>query len=73
MNSLRKLFAALALTCALSIPAFAGDMGTQGIASSDTGTVVTDTQGDMGTQGGATPDPTTLVILGLLQSTLSLF
>jgi hypothetical protein len=85
MKSLRNLFAALALTCALSVSAFAGnmdtvgitstgDMGTQGVATGnmDTGATAT-APGDMGTPVTTSTDPVTGVALSLLQSVLALF
>jgi hypothetical protein len=84
MKSLRNLLAALALTCALSVSAFAGDMGTQGITAGDMGTqgiatgdmgtgATATAPGEIGTVGIATTDPVTEVALSLLQSALSLF
>lgn len=85
MKSLRKLLAASALTCVLSVCAFAGDIGTQGITSTgNTGTQTTatgdvhtgataTTPGEMGTVGIAAIDPVTGIALSLLQSVLSLF
>lgn len=84
MKSLRNLFAALVLTCVLSVSAFAGEMGTQGYApgemgtqgiatsSTDTGATAT-TSGNMDTIGIASTDPVTGIALSLLQSALSLF
>lgn len=85
MKSLRNILAALALTCALCVSAFAGemgtvgitstgDMGTQGVATSnmDTGATAT-APGNMETVGIATTDPVTGIALSLLQSALSLF
>ncbi len=83
MKSLRNIFAALALTCVLSVSVFAGDMdtmgitstgdmGTQGVATGNMDTGATAT-GDMGTVGITTTDPVTGIALVLLQSALSLF
>ncbi len=85
MKSLRNTLAALALTCALSISTFAGDMGTVGITSTgdigtqgvatsntDTGATAT-TPGNMDTVGITATDPVTGIALSLLQSALSLF
>jgi hypothetical protein len=85
MKSLRNLFAALALTCVLSVSAFAGnmetvgitstgDMGTQGVATGNMDTGATTTApGNMETVGIAATDPVTGIALSLLQSALSLF
>lgn len=85
MKSLRNLFATLALSCALSVSTFAGDMGTVGITSTgDMGTQATVTgdmhtgvaataPGDMDTGVTATTDHVTGIVLSLLQSVLSLF
>lgn len=85
MKSLRNLLAALALTCVLSVSAFAGNMETVGITSTggtgtqttvpaDTGTDATTTApGNMETVGIAATDPATGIALVLLQSALSLF
>lgn len=84
MKSLRNLLATLALTCVLSVSAFAGDMGTQGYAPGDIGTqgvatgnmgtgATTTATGEMGTVGIAATDPATGVALSLLQSVLALF
>ncbi|HEX8174091.1 MAG TPA: hypothetical protein VF543_03110 [Pyrinomonadaceae bacterium] len=85
MKSLRNLLAALALACVLSVSAFAGDMGTQGITSTgdmgtqgiatgnmDTGATTT-APGNMETVGITATDPVTGIALVLLQSALSLF
>lgn len=84
MKSLRNIFAALTLTCVLSVSTFAGEIGTQGYAPGEIGTqgiatgdmdtgATATTTGDMGTVGIAATDPVTGIALSLLQSVLSLF
>lgn len=83
MKSLRNLLAALLLTCALCISAFAGEIGTQGyapgeigtqgIATSNMDTGETATAPGVGTGVTAATDPVTGIALSLLQSALSLF
>lgn len=85
MKSLRNLFAALALTCVLSVSAMAGDMDT-GYSNNggtgnqvtvagdmDTGKTASVTTGDMGTPVTSLTDPVTGIALSLLQNVLSLF
>ena len=85
MKSLRNLFAALVLTCALCVSVMAGDMDTGYTNNGGTGTQVTvagdmdtgktaaATTGDMGTGQAATTDPVTGIALSLLQSVFALF
>lgn len=79
MKPLRRLCAALALTLALTLSTFAGDIHT-GITAppppptdaAATGQIETGVTGDIHTGITAT-DPVTEVVLNLLQSLLSLF
>lgn len=85
MKTLRKIFAATVLTCALSLAAMAGDMSTgvtqappppsvtgdmsTGISTTAESTVT----GEMGTGASVTVDPITGIARSLLQSLLALF
>jgi hypothetical protein len=83
MKTLRKILAALMLTCVLSIAALAGEIGT-GVAQappppSVTGEIGTgnsataEVAGEIGTGASVTVDPITGIALSLLQSLLALF
>lgn len=72
MRPLRQLCAALVLTLALALSAFAGDMTTGVTSTPPPPESQVITTGDM-TTGVTVTDPEIEVILGLLQSLLSLF
>lgn len=83
MKTLRKILAALVLTCVLSIAALAGEIGT-GVAQAPpppsvigeigTGSSATaEVAGEIGTGASVTVDPITGIALSLLQSLLALF
>ena len=79
MKSVQRLGVALVLTCALTLPAFAGDMHTGMGRTSPPPPPATSsatTQGGMDTGAGvadATGDPFTETVLSLLEGVLSLF
>lgn len=85
MKTLRKFLAATVLTCALSIAALAGEIGTGvaqappppsvtgEISTGNTATAEAGVAGDIGTGVASTVDPITGIALSLLQSLLALF
>jgi hypothetical protein len=84
MKTLRRILAATVLTCALTLSAMGGDIGT-GVAQTpptratgDIGTGISATAGptvtgDIGTGVASAVDPVTEIVLSLLQGVLALF
>jgi alcohol dehydrogenase YqhD (iron-dependent ADH family) len=73
MRKLKQFCATMALTLALTLPAFAGEMSTPGIISSSP-REQSSVMGDIGMPGAtAVLDPVTEAALSLLGSLLSLF
>jgi hypothetical protein len=85
MKTLRKILAAMVLTCVFSIAALAGEIGTGAaqsppppsvtgeMSTGNTATAEAGVAGEIGTGVASTVDPITGIALSLLQSLLALF
>lgn len=73
MRTLRRILATALLTFLLVVPAFAGEMGTNGVTSTgEMGIGNTATDGEMSTGATLATDPIREMALNLLQGVLSL-